>query len=107
MNTTDNNQVWIGLAEVVQRPGTGKLLDRNAAFVNILALARDAHEFEAQALKLMDGAGFDIVTIEDVRPLPSSGDEAAPDAGILTLAREVVASGAARHGTFHTWIVND
>jgi hypothetical protein len=48
------SDVWIGLAEVEQRPGAGVLMDENKAFVQVLALASDEREYRSVAAAALD-----------------------------------------------------
>jgi hypothetical protein len=96
-------QVWIGLAEVTQRPGAGVLMDRNGAYVNVLALAASASEFHQTAEAALTKLGFQMVELEDSEPIDKKLEGAEGGVELLALAREVEASGEPRFGPFHTW----
>lgn len=100
-------EVWIGLAEVRQRPGAGVLLDRNAAAVNVLALAADAQGFTAAATSALGKLGFDLVDMEDAEPLRLRVQKYSVDEALLTLAKDVERTRRPMFGTFHTWISDE
>lgn len=100
------HEVWIGLAEVRQRPGAGVLLDRNAAAVNVLALAQEAQGFTAAATSALDKLGFDLVAMEDAEPLRVRLQTHSVDEALLALAEEVETTGDPQFGTFHTWVID-
>lgn len=96
-------EVWIGLAEAKQRPGTGVLADRNNAFVNVLALASSKGEFREAAADALERVGFVIVSLEDIEPLSRRVRSHSVASDLLRLADDVRATGTPRLGTFHTW----
>src|SRR5438093_676964 len=96
-------QVWIGLVEVEQRPGTEVLMDRNRAFANVLAFAASKDEFEEVARRAFDGLGFDVIDVETPEPLRTRLDHATVDEELLRLAEDVESDGRPRVGTFYTW----
>lgn len=83
------------------------LLDRNAAAVNVLALAQDAQGFTAAASGALDELGFDLVAVEDPEPLRMRLQAFTVDEGLLALAREVETTGRPKFGTFHTWVSDE
>jgi hypothetical protein len=107
MSSEAPRQVWIGLAEVTQYPGSGVLLDRNDAYVNVLALAASASEFHQTAEAALTKLGFQMVELEDSEPLDRRLEGTEGGAELLALAREVEASGEPRFGPFHTWTSNE
>jgi hypothetical protein len=96
-------ETWIGLAEVRQRAGASVLLDRNQAFVNVLAPAGDFDSFRLAVERALAEMGFDLIALEDAESLRARqvSFEVAED--LLQLAVEVEVTGATRFGTFHTW----
>lgn len=100
-------RVWIGLAQVLQRPGAGVLLDRNRAYVNILAMARAVAGFEQEAREACAALGFELVELEDVEPFETRAAAAQISQALLSLAKEVESTGAPRLGAFHTWTSED
>lgn len=100
-------QVWIGLAEVIQRPGAGALMDRNGAYVNVLGLATTAVEFRQVAAAALGELGFELVGLEEAEPLAMRLEVGEVDANLLILAREVETSDKPRFGPFHTWTSED
>ena len=107
MTGMTNCEVWIGLAEVRQRPGAGVLMDRNEAFVNVLALAQDEATFHSAAAATLDTLGFDCVDLEDPEPLRLRVAQYVVDEKLIALAQEVRATGETRLGTFNTWVSDD
>jgi hypothetical protein len=102
-----NDEVWIGLAEVQQRPGAGVLMDRTAAFVNVLAVARDEATFREAVAAALGNVGFDCIELEDPEPLRLRVAHFEVAQELLSLAHEVRATGEPRFGTFNTWISED
>ena len=106
-NQSSAAQVWIGLAQVLQRSGTGVLMDRNGAYVNILAMATAAPAFERAARDACAAVGFDLVELEDAEPFEARAAGSQLDQALLSLAKEVESTGAPRFGAFHTWTSED
>lgn len=100
-------QVWIGLAEVRQRPGAQVLMDRNHAVVNVLALSRDEREFRATVASALSAAGFDLVDLEDPESLQVRRSRYMVDDGLLLLADRVLSTGTPQFGNFHTWVADE
>lgn len=100
-------EVWIGLAEVRQRPGAGSMLDRNEAVTNVLALATSEEAFRTAASIALSALGFDLVTLEEAEPLDVRRQAYVVSDELLLLAAEVRDTGTARFGKFHTWVSDD
>ena len=100
-------EVWIGLAEVVQRPGAGMLMDRNQAFVHVLAMARDEETFRRLAVVALGDLGFDCVEIEEPEPLEQRRAQYHVADDLLSLASEVRTTGKPLVGKLFTWVTND
>src|SRR5437016_14209220 len=98
-----HRELWIGLAEVRHRPGSGMLLDSNAAFANALAYASSEAEYREAIAESLAAVGFDLVSVEDAEPLSTRKTEHAVDAELLEDAAEVEKTGKPRLGTCHTW----
>jgi hypothetical protein len=96
-------ELWIGLAEVRQRAGAGILLDRNQAYVNVLAPARDVDGFRLAVERALDEMGFDLIEFEDAESFRARQASFRMGEDLLRLAAEADATGATRLGTFHTW----
>lgn len=99
--------MWIGLAEVHQRPGANVLLDRNDAFVNVLAQAYDRASFHRAIVSALHGIGFELIQLDDAEPLRVRLESYDLEDEVLQLAQEVKATGEPRLGQFHTWRSND
>ena len=78
-------------------------MDENKAFVQILALAIDDHDFRLAAAVALDDIGFDLVEIEDVDRLEDRLRAFTVDEQILVKADEVRTTGRPRFGPFVTW----
>jgi hypothetical protein len=107
VDSGNNGVVWIALAEVEQRPGTGLLLDRNCAYTNVLALAQDRAGFVTAVKAFLDGVGFDLISMEDEEPLSDRMERFTVAEEIRQLAEEVAAGLGPRWGTFYTWTAED
>ena len=105
--TEGREEVWIGLAKVRQRPGAGVLMDRNEAFVNVLACANDEAGFQGTVEQGLSYIGFDLVELEDSEPLHQRQENYVVDEELLALADEVRSSGSPRFGSFHTWVSDE
>ena len=102
-NSNTSQEVWIGVAEVRQRAGAGVLMDRNEAFVNVLANASGEPSFRAAVSVALHGLGFDLVSVEDPEPLSRRREHYLVTADVLELAEEVKRRGLPRLGDFYTW----
>ena len=100
-------EIWIGLAEVHHRPGSGVLLDSNAAFVNALAYASNEAEYRDAITDRLNAMGFDLISVEDAEPLSTRLKEHVVGKDLLELAPEVERTGVPRFGTFHTWTADE
>lgn len=78
-------------------------MDRNSAYVSILAMATTALEFEQTARDAFAALGFDLAELEDAEPFAKRLSDGQVDSALLSLANEVEVTGAPRFGTFHTW----
>lgn len=96
-------RVWIGLAEVIQRPRADVLLDRNLAYVNVLAFAHGEDEYRREATRVLNTLGFDLLSIADAESLSSRMENSGLSAPLLALAEQVLLTGSPQFGTFHTW----
>jgi hypothetical protein len=105
--TEGTRGVWIGLAEVHQRPGANVMLDRNEAVTNALALASTAADFALTVSRALDALGFDLVELEDPEPLAVRLAQFTVSEELLKLADVVRESGSPQFGKFHTWISNE
>jgi len=83
------------------------MMDRNKAFVNCLANARDVAEYEREIAAALGTRGFDLVALEDVEPLATRLRRASVAEDLLSLAEQVRADGSPKFGTFHTWTAEE
>ena len=60
------NVPWIGLCEVKPLPGNDSLAGATGAFVNIVALAKDAEDFEMKTRAIMEDYDFVVLSIGDI-----------------------------------------
>jgi hypothetical protein len=103
MTDSDADEIWIGLAEVRQRSGAGVLMDRNEAFVNVLAFAGNESTFAENVRRALDEIGFDLVELEDPEPLQKRRESFVVSEDLLRLAKEVQLYRSPRVGEFYTW----
>jgi hypothetical protein len=100
-------EMWIGLANVHQRPGAGVLMDENDAYVQTLALASGRDAFYATVRSAVNDLGFDLVELEDFEPLVDRLRRTTVDESLLTKAAEVPETGYPRFGPFVTWLSDE
>jgi hypothetical protein len=103
----EQRQVWIGLATVHQRPGAGVLMDRNDAFVNVLALASTQGEFTDVVRDDLAQLGFDLVELEDTERLSERRESFTIPEEINRLAELALATAKTQFDAFHTWASGD
>jgi hypothetical protein len=96
-------EVWIGLAQLSQRPGTGVLLDRNLAFATVLGLADSADAFQRLIASAADHMGFDLLELEEQEPLRIRQTRCSVPAPALRLASEVNETRQVRFSPMFTW----
>lgn len=82
-------------------------MDRNEAFVNVLAMAWNEDSFLREAREALDQLGFDLLALEEPEPLRRRASQYHVAEELLSLAMEVETSGEAKFGTFRTWVQND
>lgn len=82
-------------------------MDRNAAFVNILAMADSASAYHHAVEGTLCKIGFDLIGLEDTDPLRQREHGFQVSDDLLALAAEVGQDGEPRFGSFHTWTSND
>ena len=101
--TAQNGEVWVGLAEVIQRPGAGVLMDRSEAFVNVLILADSHEDYLTKTRAHLNELGFDLVEIEDVEPFSHRARFGELEHAFLSLANDAARTKLPQLGPFHTW----
>jgi hypothetical protein len=82
-------------------------MDRNMAYVNVLALAEDVREFESSVEGAARAIGFEVTALEDPEPLTRRLQSHTVDADLLQLADEVRQLQIPRFGAFYTWTSED
>jgi len=97
-------EVWIGLAQLSQRPGTGVLMDRNLAYATVLGLADSADSFKKVVGDAADRMGFDLLELEEEEPVRVRQLRCEVPAAALRLASEVSDTREVRFSPFYTWI---
>lgn len=101
--STDNAEVWIGVAGVVPREQCEFLSLGEGAFVNFLTLATSDSEYRAKVSAALSFYRLELLEFQDVRPLTQSDS---PSQEILSIATELEESRDPRHvryATFHTF----
>lgn len=94
-------QVWIGRAEVVAQREQDILERTEGAFVNVLALASSAIEFQERAGARLDEYGLVIVDMEDIESFDDRVAHHTVDPEMISLAREARRTGEVELHTFH------
>lgn len=97
-------EVWIGLAQVAQRPGARVLMDRNLAYANVLALASDPAEFAQAVRHAAAELGFDLLELEECEPMRLRLQVAEVANELVELSGDVGRTGSVRFSTLHTWV---
>lgn len=100
-------EVWIGLADVRQRPGASMLMDRNEAVVNVVAMANTVLAFKQAIETALTDIGFDLIDLEDPEPLRVRQEQFEVSEELLRLAGDTRRDGIARFGDFHTWVSDE
>jgi len=91
------------LADVSALLGVTVLHGAPGAYVNVLAPATDSASFEMSCREALQASGLLLNGVEDVEPFASRVVRVLPDPEIERLAYQVLESGEARFGTFHTY----
>ena len=97
-------EIWIGLAQLSQRPGAGVLMDRNLAYATVLGLADSADTFNRVVGAAADRMGFDLLELEEEEPLRIRQTRFEVPAPALRLAAEVSDTGEVRFSPLFTWV---
>jgi len=95
--------VWIGLIEVVPRPGVDLLGTVSGAFVNFLVLAATESEYRTRVHAATSERGLTTVKMEDIEPLRLRLTRTSIDDDLMSLAEEIEECGGFKFGTFHTF----
>jgi hypothetical protein len=103
MTEHHRTEVWIGLVEVVPRPGTDLLGSVSGAFVNFLVLATNESEYRDRVQTATSECGLKTVKIEDIEPLRMRLSRTSIDDELMSLAEEIEKRGGFKFGTFHTF----
>jgi EAL domain-containing protein (putative c-di-GMP-specific phosphodiesterase class I) len=82
-------------------------MDRNDAFVNVLALASTQGEFADVVRDDLAQLGFDLVELEDTERLSERRESFTIPEEINRLAELTLATAKTQFGTFHTWVSGD
>jgi len=82
-------------------------MDRNDAFVNVLALASTQGEFADVVRDDLAQLGFDLVELEDTERLSERRKSFTVPEEINRLAGLTLATGKAQFDAFHTWASGD
>lgn len=101
--STTCSEVWIGLAQVIERRGGNVLQGSPGAFVNILARACGVEEYHAVVTGAVDELSLDLKEIEDAEPLWQRTNRTSVEPQLLNEAELVRITGAVRFGTFHAF----
>jgi hypothetical protein len=100
-------KVWIGLVGVGCLPGCDALQGRAGAYVNSLAWASSAADFESAVRRDLEALGLFPFEFEDIEPFDSRVQTASPEKELYDLAEEVRRLKETRFGTFHSYNETD
>ena len=96
--------IWIGLADVLPRPGSDALQSGGAgAHVQVLARAKNAEVFQDVVKEGLGVMGFDVITFEDVELFSDRIRSYEVDETVLEAARQVDSGQSMAFGTFYTY----
>ena len=98
-----HTQIWIGLADVTQRIGTGILCDAKGAWVNVLIPAANPAECRSLLHSALELYGLELQELQELEPLDTRLETATVERELLRLAEEARASGYLRFGEFHSY----
>jgi len=96
-----NEQLWIGLANVVPHQNTE--YDFDGAFVTVLCLAKNNEEFVSVVNSSFEELEMEIIEISDVEKYLDRKKRVILDDDITELANEVELSRRVCFGTFHAY----
>ena len=99
--------VWIGLFGVGALPGRTSLGDAKGAYVNALALATDAREYENTVKRALEELGLFAFEVEEVEQYETRAVRCQIDPALTRLSDEVQECGQVRFGDFHTYLEFD
>jgi hypothetical protein len=106
MSTTTNLEAcakWIGIAEVLPKNGNSLLGTATGAYVNVLGLASTATEFQLRVTHAMQALDFELVFIEEIRPITDEIDVAKFDETLRLRISELHEGNPVEIGSFHAF----
>src|SRR5258708_17025727 len=99
--------VWISLVGVGPLPGSTTLGEAKGAYVNVLALASDAQQYEAAVRNALQELGLFAFEFEDVELFAERARHRQLDEELHDLAEEARSSRNVRFADFHTYATLD
>ncbi len=100
----NSGEVWIGLFEVVAASECCRMLEpQEAAYVHVLAIARDRAHYDAQFHPAIARAHLSVVKIFDVMPYGDFAEHYEMYDDVAEIAATMTGTSGVRFGTFHCW----
>ena len=95
-------RVWIGLVHVM--PTEPDLLNgSNAAYVNVLSIARGREDYESSVRAAAHSLGFVVIDFEDVEAFSTRAKKWKMNDEMKQLARACEETGETQFGSFYTY----
>ena len=107
MRRGDN--LWIGLATVIRKPGCEIIKNSKGAFANVMGCATSTEQFKEKVENAVRGLELELVDLEDVQMFSerSKGDVVFDDQ-IYEIKKRIEEDGEAiAFGTFYKWKHDD
>ena len=82
----NERSVWIGLVDVVPDQGSSIFSDAKGAFVNVLALAASADDYDRAVRVALAPVGLNVVSIEGVRPFEPDSERGHATVDLIELS---------------------
>jgi len=97
------SEIFIGLVGVGALPTCDILGNSKGAYVNVLAFASTAEEFEVEVNRAVADLGLFVIECEDIEPFAQRAAQRLLDDELHELAAEVHKTRQLRFATFHTF----
>ena len=98
-----DKQVWIGLVGADQREGVSFLGDAKGGYVNVVASAANAGEFERKVKRALDELGLELIDIDDAEPLAQRLSRETATEEVSNMAKTVRKLDSVAFGTFYRY----
>ena len=98
-----NKQLWIGLVGADQRPGVSFLGDAKGGYMNVVASAANAGEFEQKVKRALDELGLELIDMDDAEPLAKRLSRETATEEVSNMANTVRKLDSVAFGTFYRY----